>query len=157
MPNHITEEQIQTYLDKQENHDVRSIEEHLKGCADCMKSLERYRQLYEELNKDPFPALSKDFSEQLVSIISGSRESRWRFFESGFTIAVFLFGIAAGLYFVNPLPFLTNVVKSIFENLGGYVTKFLPESNGYLPIFIVAILIFLLVEILDKKVIKSRL
>ena len=157
MSNHLTEEQIQGYLDKQDSFDSKAIEEHLRVCASCRKSLEEYRKLYTALNTDLFSALANDFSEQVVSAVSGSRESRWQLFESGFIIAFFLIGVAASLYFINPLPFLTNAATNIFNSLGGFATKILPELNGNLPIFIVAILIFLLVELIDKKILRSRL
>ena len=157
MSNHLTEEQIQGYLDDQDSFDSKAIKEHLKVCASCQKSLEEYRKLYTALNTDLFSALPNDFSEQVVSAVSGSRESRWQLFESGFIIAFFLFGVAASLYFINPLPFLTNTATNIFNSLGGFAIKILPELNGNLPIFIVAILIFLLVEVIDKKILRSRL
>jgi hypothetical protein len=157
MSNHLSEEQIQLYLDKQDRQNIESLEAHLKTCPSCMKSIEEYKHLYEALNMDPFPSLSNDFSEQVVSKISGSENSRSQFFESGFTIAFFLFGIAASLYFVNPLPFITNIANNIFGYLGGVTLKFLPELNGNFPIFLVAILIFLLVEVIDKKLLRSRL
>jgi hypothetical protein len=157
MSDHLTEELIQLYLDKNEDVNLNYIEEHLNQCPSCLKNIEAYRQIYIGLNSNPFPTLPKDFSQNVLSKISGKEESKLQFFESGIIIAFFLFGIAASLYFVNPLPFITDVTYKIVSYLGGYVSKFLPESNGYLPIFIVAILIFLLVEILDKRVIKSRL
>ena len=157
MSNHLTEEQIQGNLDGQDSFDSKAIKEHLKVCASCQKSLVEYRKLYTALNTDLFSALPNDFSEQVVSAVSGSRESRWQLFESGFIIAFFLFGVAASIYFVNPLPFLTNTATNIFNSLSGFATKILPELNGNLPIFIVAILIFLLVELIDKKVLRSRL
>ena len=157
MSNHHTEEQFQDYLDNLDNFDKIDFEEHLRICGSCQKSLEEYRELYTALNTDPFPGLSKDFSSQMVSAISDPQESRWQLLESGFTIALFLFGIAATLYFVNPLPFLTNVAKNILNNFGEYATKFLPDFNGSMSIFIAAIIIFILVELIDKKLLRSRL
>jgi len=157
MSNHLNDEQIQSYLDNQDRFDKTYIQEHLKTCTFCQENLKEYRNLYTALNTDSFPALPKDFSTQIVSAISNPQESRWQFFESGFIIAFFLFGISASLYFVNPLPFIANVVSNIIGNLGEYATKFIPELNGGLPIFIVAIVIFLLVEIIDKKILRPRL
>jgi len=157
MSNHLTEEEFQDYLDKNTRLSSRDIEEHINICGTCQKSLEVYRELYTALETDPFPALTEDFSAQIVSKISEPQESRWQLFESGSIIAFFLFGIAASVYFVNPLPFLTNVVNNIIGNLGAYATKFLPEFNGSLPVFIVAIVILLLVEIIDKKLLRPRL
>lgn len=154
---HLTEEQIQIYLDNEDNFEKIYIEEHLKSCASCQNNLEGYHGLYSALKKDPFPDLPKDFTAKVISAISDPEESRWQLFESGFTIAFFLFGIAASLYFFNPLPYLTNVAGNILNNFGEYASKFLPEFNGSMPIFIVAILIFLLIEIIDKKIVRPRL
>jgi hypothetical protein len=156
MSDHITEEQIQLYLDNKDDTKFSSIRDHLDACPSCMKNVERYDQLYIALNLDPFPALPEDFSRELLSKIAGSQKSRYNIFESGFTIAFFLFGIAASLYFVNPLPFISKITNSTITYLSEITSKFLPELNGNTPIFIVAILIFLLVELIDKKVLRSR-
>jgi len=157
MSNHITDIQLQAYLDKQDGLETTNIEEHLKLCASCQKNLEEYQDIYTILNTDPFGKLSRDFSTKIVSAISDPQESRGRLFESGSIIAFFLFGIAVSVYFVNPFPVITNISNNIFINLSEYATKFLPELNGNLPVFIVAILIFLLVEVIDKKILKPRL
>jgi hypothetical protein len=156
MIRHLSDEQIQSYLDKQPNQNIQMIEEHLSACPSCMKSVQEYRQLYTSLETDPFPSLSTDFTERVVSRVSGSEESRWQFFESGFIITFFLFGIAAALYFVNPLPFLTNSINTLVVTISEFAAKFLPELNGNTPIFVVAVLIFLLVELVDKKLLRSR-
>jgi len=156
MSDHLTEEQIQLYLDNKEDTKLSSIRDHLDSCPSCMRNVERYKQLYHALAVDPFPALSEDFSREILSKISGSQKSRYNIFESGFTIAFFLFGIAASLYFVNPLPFLSKITNSTLTYLGGITSKFLPELNGNTPIFVVAILIFLVVELIDKKILRSR-
>jgi hypothetical protein len=157
MNNHVTDKQLQAYLDKQDGPETATLEEHLKLCASCRKNLEEYQEIYAILNTDPFSNLPKDFSTKIVSVISNPQESRGRLFESGFIIAFFLFGIAVSVYFVNPFPVITNIANNLFINLGEHATKFLPELNGNLPIFIVAILIFLLVEVIDKKILKPRL
>ena len=157
MNDHITEEQIQDYLDKQDSFDTTDIEKHLKICSSCQKNLAEYQELYAALKSDPYPDLPKDFSTRLLSAISDTQEDKKQLFESGSIMAFFLFGIAASLYFVNPLPFLTSIATNIMNNLGEYTSKFLPELNGNTPIFIAAILIFLLVEIIDKKILKPRL
>jgi hypothetical protein len=157
MNDHITEEQIQDYLDKQDSINTSDIEKHLQICSSCQKNLAEYQELYTVLNSDPFPELPKDFSTQVLSAVSDTQESRKQLFESGSIMAFFLFGIAASLYFVNPLPFLTNVITNMMNHLGEYASQFLPELNGNIAIYIAAILIFLLVEIVDKKILKPRL
>jgi hypothetical protein len=156
MSDHLTEEQIQLYLDKQEFKDMGLIDEHLQSCVSCIKSVEHYKMIYKALGASPFPALSKGFSEQVILKISGQKRSPWHFFESGFTIAFFLFGIAASIYFVNPLPFISTFINNLFRYMGGIASKFLPELNGNIPIFVVAIFIFLLIELIDKKVLRPR-
>jgi hypothetical protein len=156
MSDHLTEEQIQLYLDNKEDTKLSSIRDHLDSCPSCMRNVERYKQLYHALAIDPFPALSENFSQDIISKLSGSQKSRYHIFESGFTIAFFLFGIAASLYFFNPLPFISKITNSTIAYLGEITSKFLPEMNGNIPIFVVALLIFLLVELIDKKVLRSK-
>jgi len=66
MSSHLTEDQIQTYLDNKDRSDRSSIEEHLAICPSCMGVLNEYKQLYGLLETDPFPELSKDFNLRWV-------------------------------------------------------------------------------------------
>ena len=46
MNNHITDKQLQAYLDKQDGPETTNIEDHLKLCASCQKNLEEYHKFY---------------------------------------------------------------------------------------------------------------
>lgn len=157
MNDHITEDQIQDYLDQQDSFPATDIEKHLKICSSCQKNLEEYQELYIALKSEPFSDLSKNFPTRVLSAISDTHEDKKQLFESGSIMAFFFIGIAASLYFVNPLPFFTNVITNMINHLGEFTSKFLPELNGNTPIFIAAILIFLLVEIIDKKILKPHI
>lgn len=157
MSDHITEEQIQAYLDKQSSLEAIKIEEHLKICSFCQKSMEEYQEVFAILNTDPNTSLSVDFSKKLISAITAPQETKRRLFESGFIITFFLFGITGSVYFVNPLPFLINFANNFIIKLSGYADNFLPDLKGNYTIFVAALLIFLLVEVIDKKLLRSRL
>ena len=156
MSDHITDEQIQIYIDERDRSEVVEIEEHLKTCQLCRKNLEEYQILFKALNTDPITNLSTDLSAKITSAISASNETRGRLFESGIIIAFFLLGIATSVYFINPIPFLASASSQLFNNLSGHVIKFLHGLNGNLSLLFVAILIFLLVEVIDEKILSSR-
>jgi hypothetical protein len=154
---HLSDDQIQAYLDSQEIIDKELIEEHLKYCSSCQKNITFYRELYKSLDYDLMPSLPKNFAKQVISGISGTEDSRWYKFESGFIISFFLISIAAVFYFINPLPQLLELGSSIISNTGGFISKWLSVLNGNIPLIVVAFVIFLLIEVVDKKILRPKL
>jgi len=155
--NHLSDDQIQNYLDNPQSSDREKIDQHLSRCSICQQTVNQYCVLYADLKIDFTPVFSKNFSRNVTTALSGSEETRWQKYESGFIVAFFLIGIAVSLYFLNPLPHLTSAGSAIVNYIREYLIKFVPDINGNLPFVIVAILIFFLVQLFDKKLIKPKI
>lgn len=155
---HLTDEQIQAYLDGQmAARDKTPIDIHLHACARCLHELMIYRDLYSSLEQDSLPELSADFADRVVSKLKSSGQTWWDKMESGFIVSLTLITLATSLYFVNPLPWLTNTGMSLLNSLPAYGSSLLEKLNGNLPFVLVALLIFFLIELFDKKLLKPRL
>ena len=153
---HLTDDQIQSYLDNPEITNREKIEQHLSICSICRQAVAQYRALYTDLQKDFAPAFSRNFSKNVITALSGSEENRWQRYESGFIAAFFLVGIAVSFYFLNPLPHLTSAGVAIVDYVKEYLFKYVTNINGNLPFIAIAIVIFFLVQIFDKKLIKPK-
>lgn len=153
---HLSDDQIQNYLDNPRSSEREKIDQHLSSCSICQQTVHHYRTLYADLTLDFTPAFSKNFSKNVITALSSLEESRLQRYESGFIVAFFLIGIAVGLYFLNPLPHLTSVGNDIVIYIKVYLIKYVPDINFNLPFVVVVILIFFLIQILDKKLIKPK-
>ncbi len=153
---HLSDEQIQQYLDDKVRNNGLAIEEHLKSCQGCQHNYHLYKTLYSSLQSDTIPELSQTFASNVISNIPESAESKWEKFESGFVISLILIGLAISFYFINPLPFLAEIGNSFLSRLPSYGSDILSKLNGNLSFVLIAVVIFFLVEIFDKKLIKPK-
>jgi hypothetical protein len=67
---HLSDEEIQDYLDGSPSSVNKTIEEHLETCQLCKGILEEYKKVYAELKKDIGFELSPDFSSLIISKLS---------------------------------------------------------------------------------------
>ena len=152
--NHLSDEQIQQYLDDKNTNN--GIEKHLQNCPDCQHNFSLYKDLYTSLHKDFIPELSPAFSKNVISSLGTTGESRWEKLESGFIVSIILIGLAISFYFINPLPLLTETGNSLLNSLPAYGSDLLSKLNGNLSFVLVAVVIFFLVEVFDKKLLKPK-
>jgi hypothetical protein len=154
---HLSDEQIQAYLDGQTSIDITKIEEHLKFCQACQKNLGLYREVYTSLETDHLPVLPKNFSKGVVLAVSGKSERLWQKLESGFILSFFLISIALCIYFLNPLPQILEAGSSIIRLGGGFLNDIIALFNGNISLMIIALVILFLIEVLDRRLLKSKL
>jgi len=154
---HLSDEQIQDYLDNRISDNSSSLTNHLSQCAQCRDQLTLYRELYLLLGKDAVPKLSLDFADRVVAQLPAAGSRRWEKLESGFIAAIILVTLAVSTYFVNPLPLLIETGKSLWHSLPFQNSDLLTKLNGNLSLLLIVILIFLLVEVFDKKLLKHKL
>ena len=154
---HLSDEQIQAYLDGQLSINTNKIEEHLESCPGCQKNLMVYREVYTSLGTDHLPALPKNFSKGVVSAVSGKSESLWQKLESGSILSFFLISIALCFYFLNPLPQILKAGSSMIHFVGELFNDALAMFNGNVPLMIIALVILFLIEVLDRRLLRSKL
>jgi hypothetical protein len=154
---HLSDDQIQSYLDDRSNSTAPDVQEHLRSCAQCQRKTDHYRMLYSSLDQDPVPPLPANFASKIISRLAARHKPQWEKYESGFIVAFFLIGIAVSLYFINPLPLLTSTGNTILKGLQEYGSNLLIGQHGNLTLIIIALMIFVLVELIDKMILKPRL
>ncbi len=131
---HLTEEQIQEYLDGSGDSDMKSLAAHLYLCPGCRKLYEEYQKLYLGLAKTEIPELSPGFPQKVMTKITSVRPepekpSVWI---PIFAVANIAVGLAAILYFVD-FSFLGSFA-TIFDRDEGYIQVVVAKLSGYLNI-----------------------
>ena len=67
---HLTDEQLQLYLDDEIREENSLIEEHLHKCKYCLQQLETYRLVFAELKSEPEEVFSPGFESIIMIPIS---------------------------------------------------------------------------------------
>lgn len=153
---HLSDEQIQKYLDKDYSLNRADIEKHLKTCDSCQKNLMAYKKLYTNLADETGFMLSANFSESVVSRIKKKEEKTKTFFEGLLLAIAGLFSVGLLFYFTN----LGNVLISIFQKNSAEVKPFIEGignifgSNLILILF--AIIILILFGLADKFILQTK-
>lgn len=154
--NHLSDEEIQKYLDKDSGLNRADIEKHLKTCNSCRTNFIAYKQLYTNLEDETGFMLSANFSESVVSRIKKSKEKTSNFFEGMLLTIAGLFSIGLVFYFTNLGNVLLNIfqknsaeVKPIIEGIGNIF-----GSNLILILF--AVIILILFGLADKLILQTK-
>ncbi len=159
---HITDDEIQDYLDGNISSEMKSIEGHLEVCDACQANLERYRLLYGELKNEEDIRLSPYFSEAVMSRLPASSAKKTRY--NYLNILMIVLGIVLSIavtvqYFdveslLSALPgkssFNIEIAPFDFSEAKDMVSRL--GSGLNLLLFAAAVII--LVAVIDRLVLK---
>ena len=160
---HLTDDEIQSYLDNDSLIDLRGIEQHLKTCEKCRIELAGYQQLYSGLNEDAGFNLSHDFVQTVISktIKPELDESRGFYKDLVLGLIGVLSGLGILLYFTGfkPLPgFIAGIqqkqislIKSIFNDFFVLISDLKLDAHLLLYITMVLVVIAALDYIISRK------
>jgi hypothetical protein len=151
---HLTEFQIQQYLDGR-TPDRAEIKAHLHVCSTCRENLEAYRIVYGYLSEAPDLPVTSGFRNRVLAQIRPARRFRFSF-ESGLSILFFLISMITVGYvtgFSIDLSMISGFFAGLFDLLPKFNIKMI--SDNFLFI-LVPLLIILVIELLDKKVLKLK-
>ena len=148
--NHLTDEQIQEFLDNKTGQETNSVVEHLETCAHCKKQVEAYKQVFSTLNVEPDFSLPVNFVDKVVSTVETSEDKKYKKWESVLLIFSIIQGIGLAIYFLD--------IKKIFSFFSFEKLEFLQTTfeqinslgNGFLPILFFALIIISFYGFLDR-------
>jgi len=158
--NHLTDDQIQEYLDNIDVRENQAIEVHLSECHNCRERLENYRSLYDGLKLDPVPPLPAGFAREMAKAVAGQAEvnSSRRAWQWILAVAGGIFSMAALVYYVNlgGLIEVLNLSKLFdFKFISEYAN--ILSSKGISPIFVVLVgLVLIITGAIDYIIQNSR-
>lgn len=153
---HISDQEIQSFLDGIDMEKRALIQEHLDSCSLCQNTLKTYQEIYRSISTAEISELSPGFSDRVMADLERKLENKSQLKETLALIGLFLVGSIVSFYFVNPFSSLLHLFKNLFSTAIQYIDKILPTLNGYSSIIIMVVLILIVIEVLDKKVVKTK-
>ncbi|GEM_PF-2439280 len=66
---HLSEDEIQEYLDNPVGESSGAVRNHLENCPECRRVFGDYQKLYSGLNRDDIPGLSVSFADRVMTEI----------------------------------------------------------------------------------------
>lgn len=132
MNGHLTERQIQEYIDGTLT-DNRETAAHLESCAACCKALRQYQALFSALETPPAIALSDTFADAVMkrlpdeAILPADLERRWAARDLLAVVSGLAVMVIATFVFVGP-----TAMARFFTSFGGWPQ--LDLSGTFAPI-----------------------
>jgi hypothetical protein len=153
---HLSDEQIQNYLDKSDSINQAEIERHLHQCLYCTRNLHIYQGIYRQLSQDAVPDLSKKFSGLVLSRIKRSQDEKTNFWENILFIVLVVLGAVGSSYLINPLPVLKSMIEPLYDILARTIHIVPVQLNSTLILIAGGIVILIFYEFLNKRLLKSK-
>ncbi len=161
---HLTDGQLQDYLDGNRGNDVAEIETHLACCTECRDNLEQYSVLFGVLeDESDLFALPDDFADKVADAagpIPTSALSLWGMASSVMAAVVVLVG---GIYFLaTRTGFFTTAraklgeFSHVFDVFGDSMDAVVTGLNLNGNLLATALLILGLYAILDRVIAEMR-
>ena len=156
--NHLTDDQIQNYLDNINSENIIEIKNHLQDCERCRTNLNAYEQIYSIIsNEVELPEMSGNFAAATISRIEKTNEKKWNIFENMIVSVMFAVSLIISIYFLdflNVFYYFREIDFSLFRGLGNKLITSLSPNIIYLT---AAILITGIIELLDRFKIQKSL
>lgn len=162
---HLTDEQIQDYMDGNLSHDgVSNLTGHIQSCQKCQSELVQYQALYGELKKDVAFNLSPNFSNTVMKAVQA--EAKKTFLSRVWSVLLPVIGIAVGIgvmmYYVDFKPFVRaftdnlNPDKYFDSTILSELSEVLAKLNVNLNVIIFAGLSLLAVILIDYLISRHK-
>jgi predicted anti-sigma-YlaC factor YlaD len=153
---HVTDEQIQEFLDAGVGKKNRAVAEHLAECPDCRAAVADYRHFYRQLADDTGFELDPDFAASVIARIDPVSPSRSRWLLI-YPVAAALVAVVATLcIFVDFSGFYHSLkdsyaIVATFDNvILNSVTAFLQGLNLKASLVVSAGLMLLAFAVLER-------
>lgn len=161
---HLTDAEIQDYLDGNTGREDSTAAEHLDSCSLCKKNLELYRCLYSGLSDGAGYELSVDFADKVVSSVGlgYSRDYLKRYASVLVSIIGVVAAIAALYYFTDILKIIAggawfgwfdSILKGrIFSSMTGYASS----AGNSVSLIVSGGLALVTIWVVDRFMIRSK-
>jgi len=161
---HLTDDEIQDFLDGNIPRGETDLRHHLERCEICTAALEQYKTVYVGLHKEPEFRLPKNFARSIVSKISPEHPIP-SFFMSADIIPIVIglvFALGAIFYFVDLKPVVEIIARISLPESAFKATFLTPVKNllatlnGNVGLLLFAGVALLFVAIVDHIIGKLR-
>jgi len=160
---HLTDEQIQRYLDGDMSRDS-DVAYHLQHCLACQQQLELYRKVYESLQQDVGFELAPGFAESVMTRLAAASEKSSRTSLVGLILLVFgtiaLAGLALYFFEVKALTEILASLSAFGAEFGSSFVESLRSATASLgvsmDIMLSTGLILLTFAVIDRILVRYR-
>lgn len=123
---HLSDEQLQLYLDDGSNEKSSFIEEHLRCCEQCRQQLAAYHSVIDELNTEPENVFSPGFESIIIDKIQEKANKILKIKNFFFHAAAIVFVMIISIYVFMSAPISENMVRIFVDKWIG--AKYLYDS-----------------------------
>lgn len=162
---HLSDNELQEYLDGNISNNVAFIQQHLESCPQCREALAQYQTLYLRLKDESEFQLSGKFKSSVIARLQ-RKEARptTSLVAKILTAAGLIFAIVISFFIFDMKPFL----KPIYEPFTDFFSRSSITSifsgissslNGNYTLILSSILVFMIIALIDRIAIRriSRL
>lgn len=153
---HLSDAELQAYLDRDPAQLREETEAHLHACAHCRANLAAYRRLYGGLKDETGFLLSANFADAVATKIAKRGDRKADFLEIGLIVAALISGVAAVLYFFEPGDVFKTLLQQGIAGISDLMRSIPLLQGSSLHILLFTAAILALVGILDKMIFQFR-
>jgi hypothetical protein len=161
---HLTDDDLQNFLEVKDSPGRREVQDHLKACARCRKALEGYRRLSEMLGRDPGYRLPSHFITRVMESLPAKGKVtglfstlEWILISAGATAGVVIAFVLTDLKKITGIfKILAENSRTIKEATGSTFQTATNLLNGNLPLLGMALLALLFTYGLDRFLIQKH-
>ena len=155
---HLSDEQIQEYLEGGTGTAQQKYHAHLQTCEQCRQAVAHYRRLFTALAFEPTPELSPSFTDTLMLKIAAdsstsSQTLEWVLFAisavAGLAITIYLM---VASFSQQQLFAIGDSVRSLFSFFG--TSSLLTTDNAHL--FLFALIVLAIISAMDKLLLQRK-
>jgi len=153
---HLSDEELQSYLDEKSIRNKAAVEHHLQSCIHCRRQLTAYRLIHAEFHAEPEKTFSDDFEDDVIKRIHEIESRRFQlknylllFFSMTLCISLGAYGflkIQYGSIVNQTFHDSWNSLKMLFHDL----TQGSELFTGTIEIILFAGIIVLIFSLLDN-------
>lgn len=159
--NHLTENEIQDYLDGNLQSDDTYVKFHLDTCSSCGAQLDQYRALYSDLSAElPLP-LSGEFADAVIGKVTAEDKSRFFSFDFLMVLGSVITSLGVAYYYFRnelSLPSFSWIYAwletfvPVYTQIYGLVNSI--SATG-LSSILFGVLVLLFMEVVDRFIVKN--
>ncbi len=159
---HLTDEQLQLYLDGGKSKENLLIEAHLNKCKDCLQQLEAYQLVFVELKTEPEEVFSLGFESVVIDKIHDKESKIIRIKNFFLYAAAIIFGAIISIYVLLSIQISESIEHIFVDKWVGakytydYIFSISSDLNISIEVFISAGIILLFYGFFDRILMFSK-
>lgn len=160
--NHLTDEELQAYLDSDLSENRDAILSHINKCNHCQLQLAAYQRVFDEVSLKPEEMFSLDFDDNILRKIKTKELKKLRLKNYMLRSLTLISGSIIMIYYLFKFRIIDVVIQSIIVNIIGnkkilmFSVNLIEKLDINLVTIISAIVALLIFGLFDKILLFSK-